>query len=767
MAESNENGVLGEKERVIVLLNETAKAFQLEVASLQQELTRATMQLLQKDALITDLRQHVQDLENVYADQNKGSQGLQSQLDVQMAAVAEIQDQLRNSDAEFEALRATFEAKDTELKGKTIECRNLNVQLVGLENEVDRLNVVVRRQDKQLLEKAESVPKMADACLSARDYSENQLISLRDDAIQAKAKELSLVTAANDALRAQLDAVETELEHLQQTLSNKDMDIYRKAKRIDKLERQVEKLEAAVKQSEGRELAMELSTKQNTQLLQCLQSEEIKTEALRQQVDALTKDLEHVQEQSTQIRSEAAVVEIDVQLKTKTLERQSANLNASLDKLQKEREKMRDEMTELRSKARLEAETMQGELVQRRNKQYEITLKLHETESQLHTFRSQNELLDEELQATRARMNELERLYGESKRWKEEMLRSSELLKSEHSQLQRTHANESKLHDVEKTALLNQLKEVERFVKIQAQEAEKKDELKQGFRTEAEKMGREIHDLHDRIHALVAEVNRETRLRVGVEMELKMAQDQLHLLHTNSHDLLAGCHAQHKKLEDDKERVLKQLAQLEYEYKREHHGKTQLLQLYFTVGDRHQGNLVECWLSDSDLPTVVRGIQGLEKPLEALDLRSNRITDNGVKYLLQLLKSRNPKLALNLQENYISPQGVRQLASGLEALGHTIVIHEGRIEAGELVVDTSNNKDAAILVYVPPPVKSKPKKAKDKIPAKPDPLQDIYGVDLVQTLMEKSTPQKKETKNQTNQSPRGPLSPRAASLPKL
>ncbi|KAH9104090.1 hypothetical protein LEN26_010281 [Aphanomyces euteiches] len=757
-----------DKERVIVLLNETAKAFQLQVAALQEELSRATSSIAQKDIKLQDLTQHVVDLENESLEQRKTNQGLNSQLQVLQNTLAEVESQLQSADAEFEEMRATCEAKEAEFDKKSAESRTLTTQIDGLRIEIDRLNVIIHRQEKALQTKAENVPKMADACLSARDFSEKQLISLRDDALQAKSKELSLVTTANDTLRAQLDALEAEMENLQRTLTSKDMELYRSAKRIDKLERHVEKLEAAVKRADGQELAMELSTKQNTQLLQCLQAEEAKNEALRAKVDALTQDLVHVNEQTSQIRSDAAVVEIDVELKTKSLERQSQTLATSLEKLQKERERMRDELASVRAKARLEVEAIQDELVQRRSKQYELTLKLHETESLLHSSQSRKEILEEELQATQERMKDLERLYMEAKRWKEDMSSAFEGLKIEHSQLQRTHKTEAKKFDVERASLQEQLKEMERFVKAQKMEMEQREEKKKLAKEEVEKLEKKIQELETRIHGLVAEANNETKRRVGVEMELTIAHGQLSQFQAQSNDMLAGLYAKHKKLQEAKEAVQQQLQQLEYEYKREQQGNATLM-LWFDTFTQPKGTLSSCWLSDADLPILVRFVQGLDRALEKLDFGSNRITDQGVKYLLQILKPMMVSM-VNLQENYISPQGVRQLAAGLEEFGCIVNVHEGRVEATDeagksiLTVDISDNKDASSLVYKP----QMPKPAKIKKPksvTKPDPLKDIYGVNLVQVLMEKS---KEPVSNQGGkyQTP-STLSPRTQSLPKL
>ncbi|RHY45531.1 hypothetical protein DYB34_006104 [Aphanomyces astaci] len=599
----NDSAVLQEKDRVIVLLNETAKAFQFQVASLQGQLTLATNQLAQRDMVVHDLQQHVQDLKNASADQ------VPSQLALQKATLDEVEGQLKTADAEFEALRATFEAKDT----VSYECIKLNELIVRLQNEASQLNVVIRRQDKQLQEKA-TATVTTDACLSARDYSENQLISLRDDAIEAKAKELKLVTDANDGLRAQLDALEIE-------------------------------------------------------------------------------------------------VEIDVELKTKALERQSQNLTTSLEKLQVEREGIREELSATRLKARVEVEGMQGELIQRRTKQYELTLKLHETESQLHTLRSTTEGLDEELQATRSRMHELDRLYADAKRWKADMTATLDAMSQENSHLQRTLAVDTKRFQVECAALHDQLKELERFVQTQAIQLGKADDAKTSAAQDMQKMNHQIEGMQERIHGLVAEANAETKRRMGVEMELTIAHEQLQQLQANSQSMLAGCYVEHKKLQDGKNKLKQLLQQLEAECKREQLGKSQLLQASYNILGHHKGHLVDCWLSDADLPILVRYFQAIDSPLDVLDLRSNRITDLGTKHLLLLLQPRRALfISINLQENYISPQGIRLLATGMEGMGYSIVIQDGRVEATDtsgrvLIVDVSNNKDAAALVFTPSSVK--------------------------------------------------------------
>lgn len=137
-------------------------------------------------------------------------------------------------------------------------------------------------------------------------------------------------------------------------------------------------------------------------------------------------------------------------------------------------------------------------------------------------------------------------------------------------------------------------------------------------------------------------------------------------------------------------------------------------------------SLADCWLSDAEVPYIAAYITRLENGIAVgpVDLRSNRITDHGVKALASLLKPLSVSKLL-LQDNYISADGIRQLAAAIEGLGFTVVVSDrGVIEASShdksIVVDVSGNKDSSVLVHVPaaPPVPPSLTKAKQKKAAK-------------------------------------------------
>ncbi|OQS03175.1 rho-associated protein kinase [Thraustotheca clavata] len=761
--------VIDEKNRIIELLNETAKAFQLEVGVLQQENKQLTSQLEQKDITIQGLQYELRAKDKTIADHVKSVEAMKTQVILQNEALEELRSQLKTSDLEFDALKAHYEVKDGEFQAKIAENGDKLTQITGLQNENDRLHVIVRKYERAQHELEASKPIKVDACLSARDYSENQLISLRDDAIAAKTKELALVTAANEALRSQLDAVEAEVEQLQSTLSTKEMDMYRKTRKIDKLERQVASLEALQKQAQGREFAIELSTKQNTQLLQCLQAQEAKTGALQDQVATLTQDLNHVKESSSVLKSESAAVEIEYQLKSKTVERQSSNLAAALEKVQKEREKIRLELTELRHKTRLELEAIQEELVMRRNKQYELTLKVQECESEIHELRQKYETTDEALQATNARMIHIERLYNDAKRWKDDSKLHIETLETQHKAFFSKYTTDIKALENNQIALEAQILELQTCIKKQNIAAQEAIVVSKSHTDAVKALNLEKKDLLDRIHHLVAETNKETKLRVSTEMDYKVLQEQLDRMQRESQTMLQRAYKEHETLSEKYQILQKQFQQLQTECTLEQKGKSRVMYLNYVSPSSTSLQLNDCWIADTELPFIsayINRIAGSSGLFGVVDLRSNRISDNGIKSLVAIAKPQVVSKIL-LQDNYISIQGIRQFASGIEALGFNVLVSDcGVIEATmaefKMMIDISNNKDASVLVHIPttlplPSVnKTKVKKTKNTR----DPLEDVYGVDLVATILEK----KKESLLSSNNVKQ---SPRSSSLPKL
>ena len=151
--------------------------------------------------------------------------------------------------------------------------------------ELDRHKTIIRRQEKEL---DALNPDTEEVCLSARSFSENMVISLRDEAIEAKEKQIAILNGQNEKLLANLDSLESEIHNMQKDLLGKEKVIAKKQRYGEHLEHKIDKLERDLQKKGGEEAAIEVTNRQNAQLLQLLQVHETKTEEL----EAIKKDLE-------------------------------------------------------------------------------------------------------------------------------------------------------------------------------------------------------------------------------------------------------------------------------------------------------------------------------------------------------------------------------------------------------------------------------------------------------------------------------------------
>ena len=110
----------------------------------------------------------------------------------------------------------------------------------GFDKELDRHKVIIRRQEKQI---DTLTPDTEDVCLSARSFSEDMMISLRDEAIDAKEKQIALLNQQNENLLENLDSLESEIHKMQKDLVSKERIINKKQRYGEHLEHKIDKLE--------------------------------------------------------------------------------------------------------------------------------------------------------------------------------------------------------------------------------------------------------------------------------------------------------------------------------------------------------------------------------------------------------------------------------------------------------------------------------------------------------------------------------------------
>ncbi|TYZ62116.1 hypothetical protein PybrP1_012103 [[Pythium] brassicae (nom. inval.)] len=727
----------------------------------------------------------------------------------QQAEIGDLQGQLRKEEEDFSMVAAALEAKEQALARKTHELAAAGDAERQVRKDLDRSQALVRRLERSAeAEKPLSRLELADACVSPRSFHENQLVQLRDDAIAAKSREVWLLSGQNDQLRAELDELEAAMAQLQTAAAAKENDVARKQRRVERLEAELEALQASRAQVAGRERAMEIATSQNQKLLLALAAQERASEELAVRADRAERECAQLRETLCAFLETAAASEADALHRTTQAAASRSAVSGLQDKLQRERRALHAELASARAQSQLETEKLQSELVMRRTKQYELTLRLQDAEARLHVADDARESASEQLLASACRMEELERVLRDALAWKAHL----------EQQLQSQRADAAAACD----ALARQLRDAQSEVAtLTTQLGELKDALAR-TRSVEKRLERDVHDAkqqleakdalareqRERVQRLVQEVNREAQGRAELELEQQRLRAQLERVHEEADGAARDADA-HKRRADDRHRALRERVELlESECASEQAAKAKLVTKFAeafaaattaaTTAARTAWltseclDLRACMLGDRDLIPLLRMLESAPDALVRVDLRSNRITQDGMRAVAAFVKKLVGWLAagsssagcrcrvrdIDLRHNFVSLDGVRVVAGALESLSappassttspslsslvkRVVVSNGGRVEwfpdtrgtgepaSGEpvLVVDISANFDAD--VFVAEARKKTRRRPRDRELALPGAsssnnaavtqrdaqLQETYGVDLVSSLL--------------------------------
>lgn len=679
----------------LVELNETAHAFKLLNEKQVAEINAKELLLMRKNERIDELLQQLKARDAQLEVKNNELQERDARIKQLQMEIVDLHDQLKKEEEDFSMVTAALEAKEQALVKKTQELLAASEIEKLVRKDLDRSQVIIRRLEKNV---EDLCPEQADACLSPRSFHENQLIQLRDDAISAKTREVWLLTGQNDQLRVQLDDLEAAMEQLQTNFISKENDVARKQRKIDKLEMEIEALQVSRSQAEGREKAMEIATTQNQKLLLALEAQERTNEELLERAERIERECEQLRKTHYSFLEKSAVSEVEVIHKTKEAEEKTSIVNNLQTKLQRERKVLQQELSTARLNYQMEIEKMQSELVMRRNKQYELTLKLQDVEARLHAADDGFEDTSEQLLATRCRMEELERVLQDALQWKihlEQQLSFHTMEATQNSNAQQKQTQEAQSEIVTLKAQLKELKD--ELVKKLSQEKHLARQIHE-FKQLVDVKEALVREQRDRINRLVQEVNRESQARAEVELEKQLLCDQLEKLREQMEGAIKDVEAQKRRL-DEKHRLLQEKFEtLESECTKEQVGKSKLVMKFADTfaaaavpANRNAwtslGNLDlrECWLADHDLLPLLRMLEHAPDALTRVDLRSNRITQDGMRVLAVFVKKLAGWLSgtaaggggcgghcrvrdIDLRHNFISLDGVRTVASGIESL---------------------------------------------------------------------------------------------------
>ena len=163
------------------------------------------------------------------------------------------------------------------------------------------------------------------------------VLRLRDDAIVSKDRQIAVISGQNDQLRGSLEQMEAEIASMLETLVGKDRELQKQQRTLDKRERELSRLRVVQSQSEGKDQAMEVSSKQNASLLQLLEETEEKARELGLENGALKDELKRqtffAEKRVTKATNAHERIKADLageKLRAGVLEEQRAALSSSL-----------------------------------------------------------------------------------------------------------------------------------------------------------------------------------------------------------------------------------------------------------------------------------------------------------------------------------------------------------------------------------------------------------------------------------------------------
>ncbi|KAF4045388.1 hypothetical protein GN244_ATG02235 [Phytophthora infestans] len=716
--------------QTIVELDDAAQAFKLLAEKQAAEINAKEILLARKTEYVDELLEQIKTLTAKLDAKTNETQTMETGMHKANSQLEELREQVKKREEDFAMVCAALDAREQTLVKKNGDLAAAADTEKQLKKEVDRHQAIIRRLEKNV---EELQPEKADACLSPRSFHESQLIRLRDDAIEAKTREVWLLSGQNDQLRVQLDALEAALEQLQRNVISKENDLVRRQRKIDRLEAAIEALQVSRSQAEGREKAMEIATTQNEKLLQALEAQERNSEGLKARLDDRVRECEQLRSSHHEHIARSAESEVEVLHRTRQAEKKASAVDALQEKTRRERKLLQEELSSSHLNYQMEIEKLQGELVMRRNKQYELTLKLQEVEARLHEAVDRREIAEEQLMAAQCRMQELERVLQDSLGCKKQLETN---LSSQKTSFSGDFERQSRLLAGARNEIVALQKQLEGMEEGMAKRlaVEKQHELK--YRETKQLLSAQealTLEQKERIHRLVNEVNRESQTRAELELERTLLKNQLESVRRQCEGNVRECLEQKKQIQDKTQKLVEKLTELTTEFHAVRTAKSKLVYKYADTFCRATSTslsngvvwpssdcleLRECWLVDDDLRPILRLLdsEGMGR-LKRVDMRYNRLTSEGMGRLLVFLKKLVAGIVsaesnasniheIDLRHNYISLDGIRVVAKGIEtlipsknistglnSLRSVTVTDEGRVEvfAGAAARSVSTN----------------------------------------------------------------------------
>ena len=255
------------------------EGYEEEVSQLKSRVQSLETTVEQRDQFLADSRKQVEEM-NGQVELLKTERDHAKKLDrVRIEQLAELRQQLKQSEDDFEEIKRALEEREAGKESLEEKVAKLTKRAQSQTQEIDVLRTKLRRRDCQLKELS---AEKQDVCLSARSFSERELISLRDEALEVKDKQISLINANCAKLEVNLVQLEQEIERLHVDITRKDLDYTKLKASCDSKGQTIAELQRKLEECQGQSDSIEVTTKQNGHLLQLLQRQE-----------SLSQDLEH------------------------------------------------------------------------------------------------------------------------------------------------------------------------------------------------------------------------------------------------------------------------------------------------------------------------------------------------------------------------------------------------------------------------------------------------------------------------------------------
>jgi hypothetical protein len=359
---------------------------------LRGEIKQSRYLVAMKEKRIEQLERAAEDAKTEEDLRRQEMASMQRKLDLERDEVKGLEVKLGKERDGASALAGTLAQRDKELARCQREMKEQAEALEQAKKMLSRRDKTIARKDEQI---ANMSPDTEDVCLSARSFSENMMISLRDDAIEAKEKQLALLNGQNEDLSGNITRVESEVEKMQKDMIEKDAELTRRRKKISHQANQIDRLERALQKKGGEEAAIELTNKQNANLLVLLQQHEAKTEVLEEARTELEEALAGLRQRHEDLMKTSAEFEAQVLTLGSEVEKYKRDLTTGAMEWTGQRAQMTAELEETKRVARVRIDAMQEELRTRREKQYSMLSRLQAADEALRASQDESEQLRE------------------------------------------------------------------------------------------------------------------------------------------------------------------------------------------------------------------------------------------------------------------------------------------------------------------------------------------------------------------------------------